>query len=594
MKQDQDRKHVRIEKLLHSQARQITAATVTALQQQLTVMTKVLQTAAPHLAFKAEMPGQVESRRQSVKSEGRAPPKLAIAAMAIGDEDLSGDEETLALDDLVDDGYESAESEDEDVARKRAELRDRMAAAKQGKGKKGKKDKKGKEAWGSDEGEGDPSPTSQDDGVKKSMASVGGEAQVQALQQSRMKRRNTALLNNEDKMPPGRRFARKLVFHPKFEWVVSAILVLCSVVVGIEASEGMKRPKDDQPPGFRALDVIFNLCFAIELFLRFSADYVYFVSRQNPGIMWNLLDMTLVLFAVIEEIATIAQSTGGVFDTSVLRTLRLVRLVRVARIVRLVRFFGDLRVMVNALKTSFRALLWAILLMLLVMYMYGVTFMQLAKNHLQVYDDDGNSLQVYYGSMGRTIGTLFMTVSGGILWSDAVKPLATIGWAMEPLFATFVVFTVFCCLNIITGIFVDNAMSSKRTDAMVIARESAKERRRFITDVSELFSKLDVFDRGELARADFDRMLAKDAVQNLFRKLTIPLDGYGSAELWELFDTEGTGSVNEDEFANGVRQLQGNARSLDVLQLKKDTQEISRQLQSLIRRMPGLDVHGEW
>lgn len=587
MRQEQDRKHVRLEKLLNNQARQITAATVTQLQQQLNVMSKFLQTAAPNLAF-GQMPGQLQSQSQK---QDHSSVKLGTTRSAAKDLDLFEEEEMLALDDLGDDAIDDPESEDEDVARKRAELRERMTAAKQGKGKNGKKDKPGKEAWATDDGEAEPGPKSQEEDAKNSRRAsfVGNEAQVQALQQTRLKRRNTASWNDEDKMPAGRRFARKVVFHPKFEWVVSVILILCSVTVGIEASEGMKRPKDDQPPGFRALDIIFTLSFSFELFLRATADYTFFVSCQNPAIRWNVLDIVLVLIAVVEELVTIVQDSGDVFDTSMLRSLRLVRLVRVARIVRLVRFFGDLRVLLNSLKASFRSLLWALLLVLLVIYMYGVTFMQLARIHLQMADDqsDSHGLQVYYGSMGRTVGTLFMTISGGILWHDAVKPLATIGWAMEPIFASFVVFTVFCCLNIVTGIVVDNAMNSKRTDELVIRREYARERRRWIHDVSELFSKLDVYDRGELSRHEFDRMIAKEGVQTLFRKLAIPLDGYGSLELWELFDPEGAGSINEDQFANGIRQLQGNARSLDVLQLKKDTQNINRQLQTLIQQSPG-------
>ena len=60
--------------------------------------------------------------------------------------------------------------------------------------------------------------------------------------------------------------------------------------------------------------------------------------------------------------------------------------------------------------------------------------------------------------------TLYQGISGGIDWYNAVEVLAPVSPICEYVFSAYVFFTVFCCLNIITGIFVDNAKALKVAD----------------------------------------------------------------------------------------------------------------------------------
>ena len=60
--------------------------------------------------------------------------------------------------------------------------------------------------------------------------------------------------------------------------------------------------------------------------------------------------------------------------------------------------------------------------------------------------------------------TLYQAISGGIDWDNAVVTLLPVTWIIEYIFAAYIFFTIFCCLNIITGIFVDNAKALKVAD----------------------------------------------------------------------------------------------------------------------------------
>ena len=70
----------------------------------------------------------------------------------------------------------------------------------------------------------------------------------------------------------------------------------------------------------------------------------------------------------------------------------------------------------------------------------------------------------FFGSLPRTMMTLYQGISGGIDWYNAVEVLMPVSPICEYVFSAYVFFTVFCCLNIITALFVDNAKALKVAD----------------------------------------------------------------------------------------------------------------------------------
>eukprot|EP00913_Durusdinium_trenchii_P022593 g21217.t1 len=300
---------------------------------------------------------------------------------------------------------------------------------------------------------------------------------------------------------------------------------------------------DPQHAVFRGLDIAFNVCFTLELLIRWTSEgFLAFLNWHNPAFKWNWMDFGLVSLSLIEELAALL-AAASFLDVSALRMLRMMRLVRVARIIRMLRFFSELRVMVNGIMGSAKPLLWAFVFLLILMFMVGVTFMQLAANYM---------------SQERTM-TLYMAISGGVDWKDCVAPLHVVSWAMEYMFATYVFFTLFCCLNIVTGIFVDNAKALKSADEDAMYLEALTERKRWIAEVKELFSRLDTSINGKFTllvrRAvgtptgrfqDFKTHVSSIKVQTLFRKLGINVDNIEADELWEILDADRSGEIDEE------------------------------------------------
>eukprot|EP00435_Cladocopium_sp_Y103_P022681 s1770_g5.t1 len=357
----------------------------------------------------------------------------------------------------------------------------------------------------------------------------------------------------------------QIVAHKRFEMGCGILVILCALSIGVESDYTIQHALEPQHPVFRGLDLTFNLFFALELAVRWiSEGFVHFLSCDNSSFKWNWMDLGLVSSSVVEEIAAL-MAAASFLEVSALRMLRMMRLVRVARIIRMLRFFSELRVMVNGIMGSAKPLLWAFVFLLILMFMVGVTFMQLAANYMSqdnIPADD--ALLLYWGlefvmqcfwtaqnngsksSVHNPRMTLYMAISGGIDWKDCVQPLHVVSSIMEYMFATYVFFTLFCCLNIVTGIFVDNAKALKSADEDAMYLEAVTERKRWIAEVKDLFMRLDSSVNGTFTFEDFKVQVSNIKVQTLFRKLGINIDNIEAEELWEILDADHSGEIDED------------------------------------------------
>merc|ERR1719160_31469 len=96
--------------------------------------------------------------------------------------------------------------------------------------------------------------------------------------------------------------------------------------------------------------------------------------NRNRG--WNLFDFGIVLTAIIEECLSLASSTR------VIRILRFLRLIRLARFIRVMRFFSELRAMVWGIMHSIASLFWAIILLIIIMFIFACYITQTVSTEL--------------------------------------------------------------------------------------------------------------------------------------------------------------------------------------------------------------------
>merc|ERR1719471_1119064 len=107
-----------------------------------------------------------------------------------------------------------------------------------------------------------------------------------------------------------------------------------------------------------------------------------FLRYGNKDIGWNILDSFLVAFSLVDQLILLVQMSSPP-DISIMRTLRIFRLVRVFRILRVARFFNDLRTMVSGIISSMKLLVWALLLLLIIAFVFAVIMLELVSLEME-------------------------------------------------------------------------------------------------------------------------------------------------------------------------------------------------------------------
>eukprot|EP00971_Amphidinium_carterae_P259720 5153229-Amphidinium_carterae.1 len=88
----------------------------------------------------------------------------------------------------------------------------------------------------------------------------------------------------------------------------------------------------------------------------------------------------------------------------------------------------------------------------------------------------------YYGTLGSSLLTLFMSISGGADWSDLVQPLAQFSKAYVLIYVLYVSFVVFGVMNVLTAIFVESASRFAAIDQdLAIQEQLRKDKATIIT-----------------------------------------------------------------------------------------------------------------
>lgn len=370
-----------------------------------------------------------------------------------------------------------------------------------------------------------------------------------------------------------------LVYHPFFDIAIALLIILNGISIGIQTDCMAREVTDLVPPVLRATEVFFCAIFSLELILRISVEgRLFFIGLEWS---WNLFDCCVVMLQLFEEImGAVTSSTdndgeGSRTNFSFMRVLRVLRLIRIVRIVRVLRFIGELRTIVTSIASSMKHLLWTVMLLLLMIYTISVYFTQLVLDHrLGGTDRDLSNLVTPWGSLARSALTVFSAISGGIDWETAVVPLAEhISALLAPLFCLYVAFAILALMNVVTGVFVENAIDSANRD----------KERYLVQTVRELFEKADLSREGVISWKEFESQLSNPELQTLFSGLGI--DQVSARGLFKLLDIDNSGSIDANELITGTLRLRGEARSIDLAALIYENRRTARSMHQALARM---------
>lgn len=233
--------------------------------------------------------------------------------------------------------------------------------------------------------------------------------------------------------------------HPVFENFTLFVISLNALWISYDTDYNSASVLTEAHVQFQIAEHSFCAFFTFEWIVRFLSFARKSSSLQDA---WFVFDTALVFMMVMETwVLTIVMAFaatgqgGGLGGASILRLFRLLRLSRMAR---MLRSMPELLIMIKGIVAATRAVMFTLLLLLGIMYVFGIACRQLSEKTVMG--------EQYFRTVGRSMYTLL--VSGTFLdnlgsVSDAILAEST---ACIILFYIFILLASCVLMNMLIGV----------------------------------------------------------------------------------------------------------------------------------------------
>ncbi|CAJ1384613.1 unnamed protein product, partial [Effrenium voratum] len=376
------------------------------------------------------------------------------------------------------------------------------------------------------------------------------------------------------------RMLEHLVAHPGFEIFFAVVVLTNAIFIGVDVEKGLEDP-GPRSLELQILQVVYTVLFVAELMLRVFAKGTYLFCSE--GWMWAWLDLLIVITSVWESAMDIASSLGyqdsgdGIGGISSLKAFRIVRLTRILKtmqFIRILRFVIALRTLVTSIFSTLKALIWALILLALIVYVFAVLFVQAVNDYIMdpsappMPQLELEASHQYFGSLADGMLSLFMSIAGGVSWVEVLAPLKFISSAWTVCFLFYIAFTYFAVLNVVTAVFCQSAIEAAQSDQVTMVQTLLDNKESHLKKFKALFSELGAEDSGTITFAMFEEKISTQEVRTYFE--TMGLNIWDAWSFFKLLDTDGGGMVEVEEFFMGCLRLRGAASAMDLAQMRHD------------------------
>jgi len=374
-----------------------------------------------------------------------------------------------------------------------------------------------------------------------------------------------------------------------FQAWCAGVITLNALFIGYTTNAGMSNalatPPAEDAAWHETCNAIFIVAYVVEMVLRLLAYRQLFFC--GSAWKWNAFDSVLVLSAISETAISRV-------DLGSLRIMRGLRMARVLRILRVMRVFRDLRLMAFSIMQSLSSLSWALLLLLIIMYLFGVIFMQGVILHLRGGEEVEfafirQGAQTWFNSIFTTMYTLLAGITGGVNWVDVVQPLAEISVAYQVLYVVYTVFVVIGVLNVLTGIFVERASELNDLDRDLVIASQMRRNEAFLVEMKRIFEEADADGSGSICWEEFKKYLQDDRVKAYLA--TQQLDAFDARLFFDILTEGKSDELTIEDFLVGCQRLKGMARSVELVAVLQETRAMHRRLK-VVSRALGAVGHG--
>ncbi|CAK9024321.1 Sodium channel protein type 11 subunit alpha (NaN) (Sensory neuron sodium channel 2) (Sodium channel protein type XI subunit alpha) (Voltage-gated sodium channel subunit alpha Nav1.9) [Durusdinium trenchii] len=329
---------------------------------------------------------------------------------------------------------------------------------------------------------------------------------------------------------------------------------------------------------FDVIEYIFFSIYCSDMLVRMIVLRKEWYFDPKVGVMYmNIFDAFLVLLNFTELfMIPLIDPEGTDLNTNHIRLIKFTRVARTLRIVRGLSILRQLRALIATCIASLGALFWSLILLLLMKVMFALVISQAIQ--LYVMSDADYDVRIlmnsWYGSFLRAMYTMFeITYSGG--WPLLVRPVIEMvsPWYSIP-FLLYVVFVVFAAIRIVTALFLKETLSTAANDAELVIEDSRRTAVQYQKKLEELFRLVDDDGDGNLTPEEFVEAMSLPSVDLYLRYLEITIRDCGP--LFDILSGE-DGLITISEFCQGIMQLKGNARALDMVVLQHENAKLMKE-----------------
>jgi len=381
---------------------------------------------------------------------------------------------------------------------------------------------------------------------------------------------------------------RATVEHPMFDTICAVMIVINSVLVGFDVE--FQTAHDYPEYWVEKASLGCSTFFFLELCVRIWVYRKQFFCGGDHK-LWNYFDSVLVFFSIFEFLSDVISGPDG-DSPSIGSAMKAMKMLRIARVFRVFRFFKELSLLALMIVDSMKSLMWALLMLSIILYVFAILFTQFAMDYVK---SNPTSMAVpelhrQFGSMPVTLYSLLQAMLGGVSWGVASDALLHIHWTTACLFFFYIFFTMLAFLNITTGVFVDNAVETARTQRDFLVQKETELKERYLSELRDLFMEMDEDGSGTVCLDEIQTYFKDPRVQSYFAALG--LDSAADTErLFGLLDDDGDGDVSIREFLDGCLRLKGQARSIDVQHLLMEFKKLNRRVDLIFCASPFAKAH---
>lgn len=403
----------------------------------------------------------------------------------------------------------------------------------------------------------------------------------------------------------------------KVDTVMGMVIMLNTILMGVSTDFG------EGSPAWVAVDAVFATFYTLELWFKIRTQGFHGFFRGD-GMLWNSFDTFVGFFAVTEVIMAVTDallSDGGA-SKSKFQMFRVVRLCRITRLARLIRIplFKDLLMMISGIVGGMRTLFWSMILILIPLYAVALILRDtVGRLSLEASDPAYN-----FSSLALSMFTIFRCVVSGDCTNMNGEPIIFLitekyGWWYGVMYCILMLLMTFGLFNVIVALYVENTVAAAKHNDVLQLRQRLTDNKRLSLKARKLVNQLwDIQKDGDARRTDeipLEEMLDMEIsesfmavalrdpdVQLTLDELDISKDD--RIDMFDILDTDGSGSLTMDELLLGIVRLRGEPRRSDIVyvglvirvmfdSLSKFQEDFGRELQwqsqvleQLIRKSP--------